>query len=407
MGRKKLLVLASTYPRWAGDHEPGFVHELSKRLTIDFDIHVLCPHAPGALQHEILDEVYIHRFRYAPAALETLVPNGGILNNLKHHPWKWLLIPFFLISLLLSTLALVRRIKPDLLHAHWIIPQGVAIAITGMFIKLPRILLTSHGGDLFTMNSTLFKHIKTHVASKADAITVVSSAMIKPALRLGAKPEQLHVIPMGVDLKESFIPHYQVRNPYQLLFVGRMVEKKGIEYLIKAMSHVVQDFPQVKLSVVGDGPYLTIAKTLSLSLKLDNHIEFLGAVENQQLPELYQAAAIFVAPFIEAKNGDQEGLGLVLVEAMGCGCAVITSDMPAVHDVVIANETGMLVPQRDARALALGVARLLNSPATCNRISRKGREFVSTKFDWDIVSARYSALLKESIQAGSFNCYPP
>src|ERR1700761_7916542 len=94
--RPRLLVLTSTYPRWAGDPEPGFVHELSRRLAETFDVRVIGPHAAGALAWERLDGVDIHRYRYAPVAMETLVNHGGILTNLKRSIWKWLLVPTFL-----------------------------------------------------------------------------------------------------------------------------------------------------------------------------------------------------------------------------------------------------------------------------------------------------------------------
>ncbi|MEO5344537.1 MAG: glycosyltransferase family 4 protein, partial [Gammaproteobacteria bacterium SHHR-1] len=112
MTKTKLLVLSSTYPRWANDPEPGFVHELSKRLTARFAVHVLCPHAPGCATQETLDGVQVHRFRYAPSGLETLVQGGGILNNLKQQPWKWLLLPPFLLALLASSWRLTRRLRP-------------------------------------------------------------------------------------------------------------------------------------------------------------------------------------------------------------------------------------------------------------------------------------------------------
>ena len=91
--RLRLLVLASTYPRWQNETEPGFVHELSRRLADQFDVRVVGTHAPGALRDETMDDVEVRRFRYAPVRLQTLVSDGGIVSNLKRQPWKWLLVP--------------------------------------------------------------------------------------------------------------------------------------------------------------------------------------------------------------------------------------------------------------------------------------------------------------------------
>src|SRR5690606_35495391 len=99
------LVLASTYPRWRGDPEPGFVHELARRLADEFDVSVVCPHALGAHVRESMDGVEVHRFRYAPTRFETLVNKGGITTNLRRSPWKYLLVLPFLIGMMLGMAA--------------------------------------------------------------------------------------------------------------------------------------------------------------------------------------------------------------------------------------------------------------------------------------------------------------
>ena len=127
-----LLVLTSTYPRWVNDPEPGFIHELNRRLVKDYDVHVISPHAMGATLEECIDGIYIHRFRYAPNFMETLVHNGGILANLKQNKFKWLLLPLFFLAMQIKISKLVLRIKPDCIHAHWIIPQGLCLAILSL-----------------------------------------------------------------------------------------------------------------------------------------------------------------------------------------------------------------------------------------------------------------------------------
>jgi hypothetical protein len=129
--KPRLLVLASTYPRWPGDPEPAFVHELARRLVDAFEVTVLCPHAAGAATRETFDGVQVLRYRYAPAALESLVNDGGIVANLKRHRWKWLLLPTFVGALAWRAWRLVRRERPAVVHAHWLIPQGVVAGGAG------------------------------------------------------------------------------------------------------------------------------------------------------------------------------------------------------------------------------------------------------------------------------------
>ena len=171
-GLPRLLVVASTYPRWIGDTEPGFVHELAKRLTDDFDVMVLAPCAPGAARAETMDGVEVRRYRYAPAALETLVNDGGMLTNLKRQPWKWLLVPGFLLAMLGSLWRQMRQWRPDVIHAHWLLPQGFAAALLACAGRgAPPFVVTSHGVDIFSLRSPLMRMAKRFVALRASAAT--------------------------------------------------------------------------------------------------------------------------------------------------------------------------------------------------------------------------------------------
>ena len=151
-GKPCLLVLASTYPRWEGDPEPGFVHELSKRLTRKFRVIVLGPHAPGAKTREVLDGVEVVRYRYAPTPLETLVNGGGIMANIRLRPWKLLLVPAFMACQLAAAWRICRREQVDLIHAHWIIPQGlVAAVLQSLPGRNVPFVVTAHGSDVHAL----------------------------------------------------------------------------------------------------------------------------------------------------------------------------------------------------------------------------------------------------------------
>ncbi|MGH8399555.1 MAG: glycosyltransferase, partial [Gammaproteobacteria bacterium] len=196
--RPRLLVLASTYPRWQDDPEPGFVHELSRRLTERFEVAVLAPHAAGAKSEEIMEGVHVFRYRYAPARWETLVNAGGIINNLKRRPWKWLLVPVFLLAQMWATWRLIRRWHPDVIHAHWLIPQGLLVAmLASMDRHIPPLVVTSHGADLFALRAAPLVALKRFVIRHAAAITVVSRVMQDEVSKLGADIARISVQPMG------------------------------------------------------------------------------------------------------------------------------------------------------------------------------------------------------------------
>jgi glycosyltransferase involved in cell wall biosynthesis len=390
-GKPRLLVLSSTYPRYADDAEPAFVHELSRRLAGTFEVTALVPHARGALREEMRDGLRILRYRYAPTRLQTLVNDGGILTNLKKSPWKWLLVPGFVIAQAWSLRRLAREWRPDIVHAHWFLPQGLLAAAS---LRAAPIVVTSHGADLFALPGSGFRILRRWVARRFARMTVVSQAM-KDRLEaeIGADGK-VGVEPMGVDLQARFTPGPPAeRSATELLFVGRLVEKKGLRHLIDALPAIAARCPDVHLTVVGFGPEEPALREQAGSLGVGARISFLGAVRQADLPALYRRAAIFVAPFVQASGGDQEGLGLVLVEAMGSGCPVIAGDVPAVRDVVDAN-TGVRVPCGDARALAEAVVALLVDEGRRRAFAASARHAVLRRFDWEAVAGRYAALLQ-------------
>ncbi|MDO8549249.1 MAG: glycosyltransferase, partial [Ignavibacteria bacterium] len=118
--KPKILVMASTFPRWKNDTIPPFVYELSKRLVSNFDVYVLAPHFKGAKKYEVMDGMKVYRFQYLPEKFETLAGSGGILPTLKKNKLNYLQIPFFLIAEFFALRKLVREINPNKIHAHWI-----------------------------------------------------------------------------------------------------------------------------------------------------------------------------------------------------------------------------------------------------------------------------------------------
>lgn len=388
------MVLASTYPRWAGDHEPGFVHELSKRLTDRFRVTVLCPHAEGASTGERLDGVDVVRYRYAPQRLEKLVNDGGIVTNLRLHRWMFLLLPGFFLSQLVWLIRLQLRLRPAAIHAHWIIPQAFIAVLTNLMTgRRTPILVTSHGADLFALNGSLMRHLKRWTLRLCAQATVVSQAMLAPIRSLGMPDTHVTVAPMGVDMSRFTPAPADVRRADELLFVGRLVEKKGLRYLIDALPTVLEKHPEVRLTVAGFGPELEQRQAQAAQLGLQDKIHFIGAVDQASLPALYRRAAMLVAPFVKAASGDREGLGLVSVEALACGCPVVTTRIEAVKEVFGGQWPPYLAACADSQSLAEQINQVLDTPAAAGAWSLHEAERMIERFDWTTVARRYAQLI--------------
>ena len=396
--KPRLLVLTSTFPRRHGDAEPGFVFELCRRLTDHFSVRVLVPHAAQAASNESMDDVEVIRYRYAPKRLETLAYGGGIVPKLRKQPWKWLLVPFLLLAQYRATRRELRRWQPDIVHAHWIIPQGLlaALAIGGR--RQPALVTTSHGTDMFAFNSASMRRIKRYVLNKSVIVTVVSEAMREAAIAIGVDAGKVHVAPMGVDLQSRFTLDQRIeRSASEILFVGRLAPSKGLNVLLDAMPAILASRPDASLTIAGFGPEAFALRAQAARLGVAEKVVFIGAIPQSALPDLYRRAAVFVAPYVRTAAGEQEGFGLTIVEAIGCGCPVVATDMPGLRDI-LGTQAGRMVESGDVHAMVAAVLQAFEDTVGNRQRNEQLRYQILAKFDWTVVAERYAELVGHTIR---------
>lgn len=402
MSRPKILVLTSTLPRWKGDTEPAFVESLSLELADYFDVTVLAPRARGSARDEVLDRgnrsIRIRRFRYFIPGLESLANEGGIMVRIARNPLRAMLVPFFLIAQFFAVFGLHRRERFDAMHAHWLIPQGlVAATYSSLSGSAPPFLVTSHGTDLHGLHGSIMTRLKRWVLHKASHVTVVSEAMREKAVLLGCDESRITVRSMGVDLQSVFIPDGQERSG--LAFVGRLVDVKGALVLIDALATLVEQHPDLRLTIVGDGPERAAVERKIARHDLVDNVVIMGRLPSAAVADILRSAAVFAMPSVETRSGAQEGFGLVTIEAMGCGCPVVASSLPGVRDAVLDGETGLFAAPGDAKDLADKIGRLLDDGELRCSLATRGRKFAMENFDWPVVGQRYADLLLDIIPA--------
>jgi glycosyltransferase involved in cell wall biosynthesis len=394
--------MASTFPRWTGDTEPRFVESLSYELARSFDVTVLAPHCRGSATREVLSNgeqnLEVRRYRYFFTAFESLAYDGGMLSRVRRNPLRLLLLPMFLLAQMLAAARLMRESQIAAIHAHWIIPQGlVAAALRAWSQSTSPILITSHGGDLYALRGRILERLKRWALGQADAVTVVSAAMREYCEERSWSPGRIAVQSMGVDLDFKFTPGDSDKVRDGLVFVGRLVEKKGVAYLIEAMSLLNEKYPALNLSIVGDGPLRKSLIDLAIRLGVRDKIVFVGSVPNEDVPDYFRAANIAVMPSVVAASGDQEGLGLVAVEAQGCGCAVVASNLPAVRDTIIDGQTGLMAEPANAVDLAEKIALLIDDDGVRKDLARSGRQYALKNFTWAAVGESYTRIIEDMV----------
>jgi N-acetyl-alpha-D-glucosaminyl L-malate synthase BshA len=402
----KVLVLTTAFAGWKDDRTSSFVYELSKRLKEEgFEIVVLAPHCEGAKRFEIMDELKVYRFPYFyPRKYQRLAYGGGILYNLKNSHLAKIQAPLFFLSELLYTIKLIRKEKIDVIHSHWLVPQGLVGAICRKYFKVPHIA-TVHGSDVYLIEKSKIRNrICSFILHNSDKITANSSYTknIIQSIDDGAK-NKMEVVPMGVDIKNRFKSedNTNLKEDFGveclILSVGRLIGLKGTKYLIIAMKEVIRKFPTAKLLIVGDGPEKEKLEKLANELNLEDNVIFTGHIKNLDLPKYYSFADVFVTPSITI-DGQAEGLGVVLLEAMACGTPVIGSNMGGIPDIIKDGYNGFLVPEKSPKDLADKIIELLSNKKMAEEFSVNGLKIVKERFSWEIVTERFYRLYEEILE---------
>lgn len=396
----RILLVTSSYPRWPGDAATPFVHHLAQDLrALGWDLSVLAPHAPGALRDEVLDGVPVRRFRYFwPESLENICYDGGALVKLRNNRWNLMRIPFLVAAQWGAILSCAARRRVALVHSHWLLPQGFTVALSAGLWR-PH-LTTVHGGDVFALQGAISRACKRFVIRRADTVTVNSTATRAAVERLSRKYRELIRIPMGASLQTDDDPAgvEELRNRFRrgggplLVFVGRLVEEKGIGDLLEAIAQLQTTLPDVTALVIGDGPARARFEQQAERIGIAERVLFRGWLTPGEVFRHLRAADIFVGPSRPAPDGWVEAQGLTLNEAMLAGVPVVASAIGGITDAVRDGETGLTVSPGTPVQIASAVRRLAGDPALAARLAAAARALALREFTREVCARRFSAM---------------
>lgn len=296
-------------------------------------------------------------------------------------------MPFLFLSLYFH----LWRILPDydIIHAHWLIPQGIVHSL----FKKPYIV-TGHGGDVTSLNGRILRELKIKCLRRAKYVTVVSE-YLKNNIKDLAPDIQPEVISMGVDLSR-FGKQYREENYFGqgdkkvVLFVGRLAEKKGVTYLLEAMVEI-----DALLVVVGDGPLREELKAQAEAIK--EKVVFLGAKTHDELRIIYASADIFVCPSVTGKDGAQEGLGLVILEAMASGVPVVASRSGGIIQLIVDGTNGLLFEERQVKQMRNKINQLIYDKELCKQI-KDNMQITVDKFNYKEIALKYAEIIKSEFK---------
>jgi glycosyltransferase involved in cell wall biosynthesis len=382
--RLRVLFLAHAYPRYASDPVGSFAHNLAVALRDEgIDVSVVAPAAPGRPAFERLDGIPVHRFRYAPARMETLAYTGTMSAQVQGGIRGKLVLLAFLAAGLRAARRVRASHQASVVHAHWWFPGGLVALVLRRLSGTPYVV-TLHGSDVrLAVGSGVARRLFHAVVTRSAAITAVSTWLARGAREL-AGDVAVTVAPMPV-LADLFFADGS-RDADRLLFVGKLSPQKGLDRLLRAMASMRG---RPRLTVVGAGRVDDAhLRALAESLGLVDRITWLPILTQPELAAEYRRAAIHVIPALD------EGLGLTAVESLLSETPVVAFESGGVPDVVLHETTGLLVPPGDEQALAAALDRLLADDRLRSTMGAAGRAHALSSFGARAVAARYAALYR-------------
>lgn len=380
--KKKILIysLTTTYGK-SSDSKGQFIHFENKALVDSgFNVKTFIPHSKGTLSKEIIDSVEVLRFRYLPEKFEI---NSTIPETIRKSRIGFIKVIIMVLGFFVFTFFNALKERPSIFLGNWAFPGGyISYHMAKIFRK--KFIVTFHGGEVSIIrNSNFLKKIIIPALNSASAIIANSTFTMNEFKKMGVKKEiMIRVTPQPNYVKHisdrKFLEEFRRKftNPSNkiILFVGRLVELKGTEYLIKSLAKTKTK--NIHLIIVGGGGLHNELRKLTESLHLENKVTFFGIANHEELGWLYDISNVFVLPSIVDSNGATEGLGLVLLEAMESGLPVIATNVGGIPEIVENGKNGLLVKQKDHESIAIATDQILNNEELAKRLVEKSREKV-------------------------------
>jgi glycosyltransferase involved in cell wall biosynthesis len=279
------------------------------------------------------------------------------------------------------------------MHGHWVVPGGVIAAAARPALPL---VVSLHGSDVFVAEKTPPAGAAARqVFARSGFVTACSEDLARRAIALGAPRDRIEVVPYGVDVSR-FKPIPEQRDALRarlglgaqqslVVAAGRLVRKKGFEYLIDAMASI----GAAHLAIAGDGDLAAELRGRAMHAGVARRVHFLGNVAQDEVGAWFAAADVIAIPSVRDDSGNVDGLPNTALEALASGTAVVSTAAGGLGSVVIDDRTGAIVPERDAPALAAAISALLDDPVRRARLGAAGRDAVAAHSGWDSAAARF------------------
>lgn len=402
-----ICVLTHTYPRFPGDPVAPFMKDFCDGLvTLGNKIVLLTPY-DKQFTNKSTENLSIKLYKYIfPESFHLLGYSRTLIGDQKLKSFVYFLAPLMMLFSFFSLLKIIQKERIDLISAHWIVPNGFVAAVVSKITGIP-LVVTVPGSDVYlAKKNKVFLTMMLFAAQQARYITSNSMRYLDELATLNVNKQKFIEIPYGVDVKRLKRKGNKIQARKELgydeyiniiLAIGRLVEKKGFEYLIKSLPYVLKNHKNTKLIIIGDGSDKNKLVELSQKLDVESATDFKGKINHNDLSKFYEAADLYVAPSIRDPKGNFESHIVALFEAIAAGLPVISTKLGVSNKYVIDGKNGYRVDEKDEKGLASAINSVLDSGEK-NAMGKESEKIAREELSHNVSAKKYNDLFESVIK---------
>lgn len=390
-------VLTHNYPRFSGDFSGTFVEALCEEFaTQGQQVTVWAPYDP-AYNRNMQGRVDLQLYRYVwPDQLHQLGYMRTMQSDLNLRLNTYLLSPALFASGITNVLRQARAHRPDVLHAHWVLPNGFIGAIVSRLLGIPLVVSVPGSDAQVAGKNPLFRAMARFAFRQASLLTANSAELRDSVVQIGADPHKFELILYGTDPRAlcpdvTGVAELRARlalpiDATVLLCVGRMVYKKGFDFLLRALAEPALRTRNVVALMIGNGDQKAEWQTLASQLGVADRVYWVGNVPKHEISVYYNLADLLINPSV---SRPADGLNVCVLDAMSCGKPVVGSSVAGNPLAIVDGETGLIVPEQDAAALAKALILLMDNANLRQHMGAAARLRIEAELGWPHLAQRY------------------
>ncbi|HEY9849896.1 MAG TPA: glycosyltransferase [Leptolyngbyaceae cyanobacterium] len=303
------------------------------------------------------------------------------------------------LRLFYSVIPFLGKLPYDIIHCHYGRNGIRGLMLRELGILSGKLLTTFHGFDISSYLQKYGDRIYDRLFEKGDLFLPISEHWKGRLIELGCNEKKIIVHRMGIDCTKFLFnsPELLPQDKIKIVTIARLVGKKGVEYGIRAIATLAKLKPNIQYDIVGDGPLKENLQQLIYELDASHVVKLLGWKQQQELLEILKQAHIVLAPSITSKDGDQEGIPVILMEAMATGKLVVSTRYSGIPELIEDGTSGLLTEERDVKSLVEKLNYLIENPDIWANMALAGRVYVEKHYDIHKLNERLVEIYKQQL----------